>query len=233
MGLTSAATIWVVAAIGSAVGAGLYIEALGAGVVVTLVLSGMGPFEHRLRRARRADRHRSCAAKRLVDAPSPRPCSKRGSAYSNTRPTITRKIAPLNCDWLAPPASTKKRATPCSSATTCSTPPPPDDPACARYIAARRRYSRQTELRPTARARSGLHGAHLGAAVRGRDAASLAAVPPGWRTPGRSRTYQLQTAMDLQAPAPEVMNAIAEAEVYFGCGLPKARVFLAAQAASN
>ena len=52
-GLTSAATIWVVAAIGSAVGAGLYIEALGAGALVTLVLSGLASFEHSLRRARR------------------------------------------------------------------------------------------------------------------------------------------------------------------------------------
>jgi putative Mg2+ transporter-C (MgtC) family protein len=53
IGLTSAATIWVVAAIGSAVGAGLYIEALGAGALVALVLAGLGPFEHKLRRARR------------------------------------------------------------------------------------------------------------------------------------------------------------------------------------
>lgn len=53
-GLTSAATIWVVAAIGSAVGAGLFVEALGAGALVAVVLSGLGPFEYRLRRARRA-----------------------------------------------------------------------------------------------------------------------------------------------------------------------------------
>jgi putative Mg2+ transporter-C (MgtC) family protein len=53
IGLTSAATIWVVAAIGSAVGASLYVEALGAGALVALVLAGLGPFEHKLRRARR------------------------------------------------------------------------------------------------------------------------------------------------------------------------------------
>jgi putative Mg2+ transporter-C (MgtC) family protein len=53
IGLTSAATIWVVAAIGSTVGAGYYVEALGAGALVMLVLGGMGPLEHRLRRARR------------------------------------------------------------------------------------------------------------------------------------------------------------------------------------
>lgn len=52
-GLTSAATIWVVAAIGIAIGAGQYIEAAGAGVLVTVVLAGLGTLEHKLRRARR------------------------------------------------------------------------------------------------------------------------------------------------------------------------------------
>ena len=52
-GLTSAATIWVVAAIGIAVGAGRYIEATGAGALVTGVLAGLGTLEHKLRRARR------------------------------------------------------------------------------------------------------------------------------------------------------------------------------------
>ena len=52
-GLTSAATIWVVAAIGIAIGAGHYLEAAGAGVLVTLVLAGLGNLEHKLRRARR------------------------------------------------------------------------------------------------------------------------------------------------------------------------------------
>jgi len=52
-GLTSAATIWVVAAIGITVGAGKYLEAAGAGILVTLVLAGLGNIEHRLRRARR------------------------------------------------------------------------------------------------------------------------------------------------------------------------------------
>ena len=45
-GLTSAATIWVVAAIGMAVGARGYIEALGATLVVMVVLAGLGPVEH-------------------------------------------------------------------------------------------------------------------------------------------------------------------------------------------
>lgn len=53
IGLTSAATIWVVAALGATVGAGFFVEALGAGALVMVVLSGMGSLEHRLRRARR------------------------------------------------------------------------------------------------------------------------------------------------------------------------------------
>jgi putative Mg2+ transporter-C (MgtC) family protein len=53
MGLTSAATIWVVCAIGITVGAGAYLEAAGAGLLVMIVLYGLGTIEHRLRRARR------------------------------------------------------------------------------------------------------------------------------------------------------------------------------------
>ena len=52
-GLTSAATIWVVAAIGVTIGAGQYFEAMGAGLLVALVLAGLGTLEHKLRRARR------------------------------------------------------------------------------------------------------------------------------------------------------------------------------------
>jgi putative Mg2+ transporter-C (MgtC) family protein len=52
-GLTSAATIWVVAAIGLAIGAGFYVEALGTAALVMLVLSGLGHIEHKLLRARR------------------------------------------------------------------------------------------------------------------------------------------------------------------------------------
>jgi putative Mg2+ transporter-C (MgtC) family protein len=44
-GLTSAATIWVVAAIGMALGSGAYLEALGTTLVVMLVLAGLGPLE--------------------------------------------------------------------------------------------------------------------------------------------------------------------------------------------
>lgn len=52
-GLTSAATIWVVAAIGLAIGAGFYVEALGTAALVMVTLSGLGHLEHKLLRARR------------------------------------------------------------------------------------------------------------------------------------------------------------------------------------
>jgi len=45
VGLTSAATIWVVAAIGVALGGGYYLEALGTTVFVLVVLQGLGRIE--------------------------------------------------------------------------------------------------------------------------------------------------------------------------------------------
>ncbi len=45
VGLTSAATIWVVAAIGVALGGGYYLEALGTTLLVILVLQGLGRVE--------------------------------------------------------------------------------------------------------------------------------------------------------------------------------------------
>ncbi len=45
VGLTSAATIWVVAAIGVALGSGFYLEGVGTTVVVLLVLAGLGRVE--------------------------------------------------------------------------------------------------------------------------------------------------------------------------------------------
>ena len=50
-GLTSAATIWVVAAVGMALGAGAYGEALGAALLVLLVLQGLGWVEGYIARA--------------------------------------------------------------------------------------------------------------------------------------------------------------------------------------
>ena len=55
-GLTSAATIWVVAAIGMALGSGAYTEALGTTVLVMVVLGGLGWVETHV--ARRATRTR-------------------------------------------------------------------------------------------------------------------------------------------------------------------------------
>jgi putative Mg2+ transporter-C (MgtC) family protein len=53
IGLTSAATIWMVTALGLTVGAGQYVEAIGAGVLVGFVLSGLGRLEYYIRRVRR------------------------------------------------------------------------------------------------------------------------------------------------------------------------------------
>lgn len=52
-GLTSAATIWVVAAIGMTVGAGFFVEALGGTAMVMLVLGGLGRLEYKLLRMQR------------------------------------------------------------------------------------------------------------------------------------------------------------------------------------
>jgi putative Mg2+ transporter-C (MgtC) family protein len=49
-GLTSAATIWVVAAIGMALGTGEYTEALGAALLVMVILMGLGYLEIALAR---------------------------------------------------------------------------------------------------------------------------------------------------------------------------------------
>ncbi|MFI5231745.1 MAG: MgtC/SapB family protein [Gemmatimonadales bacterium] len=53
-GLTSAATIWIVAAIGLTVGAGFQVEALGATVLAMVVLAGLGRVEYKLLRLPRS-----------------------------------------------------------------------------------------------------------------------------------------------------------------------------------
>lgn len=61
LGLTSAATIWLVAAVGMAIGSRLYIDALGTTALAMLVLEGLGPVETWL--ANRSSRtHLSIAA---------------------------------------------------------------------------------------------------------------------------------------------------------------------------
>ena len=47
-GLTTAASIWSVAAVGLAVGGGLYVAATGATAIMILILAGMRPVERRL-----------------------------------------------------------------------------------------------------------------------------------------------------------------------------------------
>lgn len=53
VGLTTAATIWVVAAVGAAIGAGAYVEGIGTSILMILVLVGLRPFERRLLLRRR------------------------------------------------------------------------------------------------------------------------------------------------------------------------------------
>jgi putative Mg2+ transporter-C (MgtC) family protein len=52
VGLTTAATLWVVAAIGMAVGAGAYVEAVGTTVLVVIALVVLGQLEVRMARQR-------------------------------------------------------------------------------------------------------------------------------------------------------------------------------------
>lgn len=52
-GLTTAASIWTVAAIGLAVGGGLYLAAVSATVLVLVILAGLKPLENRLYRGRK------------------------------------------------------------------------------------------------------------------------------------------------------------------------------------
>ncbi|HET7037109.1 MAG TPA: MgtC/SapB family protein, partial [Thermomicrobiaceae bacterium] len=47
-GLTTAASIWAVAAIGLAVGGGMYLAAMAATVLALLILAGIKPIEHRI-----------------------------------------------------------------------------------------------------------------------------------------------------------------------------------------
>ena len=53
VGLTTAATIWVVAAVGAAIGAGAYVEGIGTSVLIILVLVGLRPVERKLLNRRR------------------------------------------------------------------------------------------------------------------------------------------------------------------------------------
>src|SRR5262245_62392244 len=52
-GLTTAASLWTVAAVGLAVGGGLYVAAITATGLIVLILAGLKPIERRLFLARR------------------------------------------------------------------------------------------------------------------------------------------------------------------------------------
>lgn len=54
-GLTTAASIWTVAAIGLAVGGGLYLPAVATTVLVLVILAGLKPLENRLYRGRKQE----------------------------------------------------------------------------------------------------------------------------------------------------------------------------------
>jgi putative Mg2+ transporter-C (MgtC) family protein len=53
-GLTTAASLWAVAAIGLAVGGGLYLAAFAATVIILVILAGIKPLEERFRNGRKA-----------------------------------------------------------------------------------------------------------------------------------------------------------------------------------
>jgi putative Mg2+ transporter-C (MgtC) family protein len=53
-GLTTAASLWAVAALGLAVGGGLYVAAFAATVIMLVILAGIKPLEERFRRGRQA-----------------------------------------------------------------------------------------------------------------------------------------------------------------------------------
>jgi putative Mg2+ transporter-C (MgtC) family protein len=55
-GLTTAASVWTVAAVGLAVGGGLYFAAISATVLILVILAGIKPLERRLFPKRRAPR---------------------------------------------------------------------------------------------------------------------------------------------------------------------------------
>lgn len=77
VGLTTAATLWVVAAIGMAVGAGAFAEAVGATVLVVIALLVLGQLEPRLNRHREVllrvtmgrDTHTAEQVEALLDEP--------------------------------------------------------------------------------------------------------------------------------------------------------------------
>ena len=85
VGLTSAATIWVVAAVGVALGAGLTLEAVGTTLFVIIVLQGLGRIE-------RFVEHQSMVRRLLVHArPDPNPTEDLETVVRRTGVDIVRQ----------------------------------------------------------------------------------------------------------------------------------------------
>jgi len=86
-GLTSAATIWVVAAIGLTAGAGFHFEALASTVTVMGVLRGLGWFEGRFL-SRREDSKESRDISEIVGENPQRAMGRRTSDHGGARGSI-------------------------------------------------------------------------------------------------------------------------------------------------
>ena len=72
-GLTAAASIWTVAAVGLAVGGGLYLAASTSTVIILIILAGIKPLEEAYR-----SRNQSCQPKIEVDNGSLTPEVRKG-----------------------------------------------------------------------------------------------------------------------------------------------------------
>jgi putative Mg2+ transporter-C (MgtC) family protein len=91
-GLTSAATIWVVAAIGLTAGAGFHFEALAATVTVMMVLRGLGWVEGRFL-SRQEDRGGSRSADEIISGAVASAPHRRASDHGGPRGTIADRDA--------------------------------------------------------------------------------------------------------------------------------------------
>jgi putative Mg2+ transporter-C (MgtC) family protein len=68
-GLTTAASLWTVAAIGLAVGGGLYVAAMAATVIILVILAGIKPLEERFRASRGSAEIRLQSARGAITMP--------------------------------------------------------------------------------------------------------------------------------------------------------------------
>ena len=101
-GLTSAATIWVVAALGLTIGAGYFVEAAGSSLTVILVLVGLGWFERRYL-PHGQDAQDPQGDRQLQEWESRRATDRRG------RPATTTELPVVPAPAAAPSARTGRR----------------------------------------------------------------------------------------------------------------------------